>query len=159
MKLGPKDSYVCLIPKALENIPSPLVEEQPDAELTPARSWALLEPLTGTCIYVSDTCARGGIISIVTSTGTDGLHIRTVIIVKSVNSRNLYPKPHVWQVSLILPQFITKFSYFFSSLWSVYVFNFSFFSITVFFSFFVFSFPSVIRSQTTLPLHFFVAKS
>lgn len=53
MKLGPKDSYVCLIPKALENISSPLAEEQPDAELTPARSWALLEPLTGTCIYVS----------------------------------------------------------------------------------------------------------
>lgn len=51
MELGPKDSYVCLIPKALETTPSPLAEEQPDAELTPARSWALLEPLTGTCIY------------------------------------------------------------------------------------------------------------
>jgi hypothetical protein len=132
MKLGPKDSYVCLIPKALENIPSPLAEEQPDAELTPARSWALLEPLTGTCIYVSDSCSREGIISIVTSTGMDGLHIRIVIIVKFVNSRNLYRKPHVWQVSIILPQFITRFSYFFSSLYSVYVFNFSFFSLSPF---------------------------
>ncbi|KAF9453222.1 hypothetical protein P691DRAFT_781706 [Macrolepiota fuliginosa MF-IS2] len=50
MKLGPRDSYVCLIPKPLDNIPPPSTE-QPETELTPARSWALLKPLTGTCLY------------------------------------------------------------------------------------------------------------
>lgn len=52
LKLGPRDSYVCLIPKPLDNIPSSSAEEQPDVELTPARSWDLLKPLTGSCLYV-----------------------------------------------------------------------------------------------------------
>lgn len=52
LKLGPKDSYVCLVPKPLDNVSSPPQEDPSDAELTPARSWALLKPLTGTCLYV-----------------------------------------------------------------------------------------------------------
>ncbi|KAF8969992.1 hypothetical protein BDZ97DRAFT_1915088 [Flammula alnicola] len=50
MKMGPWDSYLCLIPKPLENIPS-LQEEDSDADVTPARSWSLLQPLSGTCLY------------------------------------------------------------------------------------------------------------
>ncbi|KAF5358280.1 hypothetical protein D9756_001648 [Leucocoprinus leucothites] len=50
LRLGPKDSYVCLIPKPLDTPPPP-PEEQSDTELTPARGWALLEALTGTCLY------------------------------------------------------------------------------------------------------------
>ncbi|KXN85466.1 hypothetical protein AN958_11270 [Leucoagaricus sp. SymC.cos] len=50
LKLGTRDSYVCLIPKPLDNIPSP-PEQESDTELTPARSWALLRPLTGTCLF------------------------------------------------------------------------------------------------------------
>ncbi|XP_006458202.1 hypothetical protein AGABI2DRAFT_190556 [Agaricus bisporus var. bisporus H97] len=51
LKLGPKDSYVCLVPKPLDNVSSPPQEDPSDAELTPVRSWALLKPLTGTCLY------------------------------------------------------------------------------------------------------------
>ncbi|KAJ3561902.1 hypothetical protein NP233_g9911 [Leucocoprinus birnbaumii] len=49
LKLGPRDSYVCLIPQPLPS--SPPLEEQPDAEPTPAKSWDLLEPLSGSCLY------------------------------------------------------------------------------------------------------------
>jgi len=56
MKLGPRDSYLCLVPKPVEN---PMLSgreeeegEEEEDEATPARSWALLQPLTGTCIYV-----------------------------------------------------------------------------------------------------------
>ena len=52
MKLGTRDSYVCLIPKPLDNTSSPPLEEQSDTGLTPARGWALLKSLTGTCLYV-----------------------------------------------------------------------------------------------------------
>jgi len=52
LKLGTRDSYVCLIPKPLDNTPSPPLEEKSDTVLTPARGWALLKSLTGTCLYV-----------------------------------------------------------------------------------------------------------
>ncbi|KAF8894546.1 hypothetical protein BD779DRAFT_1501670 [Infundibulicybe gibba] len=52
MKMGPRDSYLCLIPKPLDNQPSPPEEQQPDEDVTPARSWSLLQPLSGTCLYV-----------------------------------------------------------------------------------------------------------
>jgi len=52
LKLGTRDSYVCLIPKPLDNTSSPPLEEQSDTGLAPARGWALLKPLTGTCLYV-----------------------------------------------------------------------------------------------------------
>ncbi|TFK42671.1 hypothetical protein BDQ12DRAFT_676603 [Crucibulum laeve] len=50
MKMGPRDSYICLIPKPLENVPSSQ-EEEAETEVTPTRSWSLLQPLSGTCLY------------------------------------------------------------------------------------------------------------
>ncbi|THU86416.1 hypothetical protein K435DRAFT_842873 [Dendrothele bispora CBS 962.96] len=50
LKMGPRDSYLCLIPEPLQ-LP-PLPDEIPDdVALTPAHSWSLLQPLTGTCLY------------------------------------------------------------------------------------------------------------
>ncbi|PPQ72146.1 hypothetical protein CVT26_006902 [Gymnopilus dilepis] len=50
MRMGPRDSYICLIPKPLDNVPT-LQDDDSDADVTPARSWSLLQPLTGTCLY------------------------------------------------------------------------------------------------------------
>lgn len=50
MKMGPRDSYLCLVPKALDL--SPPSDDEGDEEITPARSWSLLQPLSGTCLYV-----------------------------------------------------------------------------------------------------------
>lgn len=47
MKMGPDDSYICLIPPPESSAPS---EEQ--EEVTPVQSWALLKPLSGRCLYV-----------------------------------------------------------------------------------------------------------
>lgn len=51
MKMGPRDSYLCLIPKPLDLSP-PQSDDDPDEEIAPARSWSLLQPLAGTCLYV-----------------------------------------------------------------------------------------------------------
>lgn len=51
MKMGPRDSYLCLIPHPSVNIPS-LEEDDLDIGVTPARSWSLLQPLSGSCLYV-----------------------------------------------------------------------------------------------------------
>ena len=51
MKMGPHDSYLCLIPKPLDNVPA-VQEQDSDADVTPARSWSLLQPLSGPCLYV-----------------------------------------------------------------------------------------------------------
>jgi hypothetical protein len=48
MKMGPDDSYVCLIPPSPESS-APLEEQE---EVTPVQSWALLKPLSGRCLYV-----------------------------------------------------------------------------------------------------------
>ncbi|KDR81520.1 hypothetical protein GALMADRAFT_239520 [Galerina marginata CBS 339.88] len=50
MKMGQRDSYLCLIPKPLDNIPT-VPDDDSDADVTPARSWSLLQPLAGTCLY------------------------------------------------------------------------------------------------------------
>ena len=49
--MGPRDSYICLIPKPLDTIPS-FTDDLFDTDVTPARSWSLLQPLAGTCLYV-----------------------------------------------------------------------------------------------------------
>ncbi|KIY50942.1 hypothetical protein FISHEDRAFT_5801, partial [Fistulina hepatica ATCC 64428] len=49
MKMG-KDSYLCYIPKPPETTASQ-ADDVADIEMTPARSWSLLQPLTGTCLY------------------------------------------------------------------------------------------------------------
>jgi len=48
--MGPRDSYLCLIPHPLHTIPL-LEEDDLDIGVTPARSWSLLQPLSGTCLY------------------------------------------------------------------------------------------------------------
>jgi len=50
MRLGPSKSYLCLIPPA-PSLPPPAEESQ--APITPSHSWSLLQPLSGTCLYVS----------------------------------------------------------------------------------------------------------
>ncbi|KAL1745634.1 hypothetical protein HDZ31DRAFT_81812 [Schizophyllum fasciatum] len=50
MRMGP-ESYLCYVPRPLDYAP-PNADDGSDAELTPARSWQLLQPLTGTCLYV-----------------------------------------------------------------------------------------------------------
>ncbi|KAJ6630701.1 hypothetical protein B0H10DRAFT_1982444, partial [Mycena sp. CBHHK59/15] len=49
LKMGP-DSYLCLTPAPLDAAPPPPEEDPVDA--TPAHSWSLLQPLSGTCLYV-----------------------------------------------------------------------------------------------------------
>ncbi|KAG6854624.1 hypothetical protein C0991_004226 [Blastosporella zonata] len=52
LKMGPTDSYLCLIPKPGDNVQHPTNEEDSsDFELAPSRSWSLLQPLSGTCLY------------------------------------------------------------------------------------------------------------
>lgn len=51
MKLGPRDSYLCLIPPPSEDGSSSVMDE-PQTDVTPVHSWSLLQPLTGTCLYV-----------------------------------------------------------------------------------------------------------
>lgn len=51
MRMGPKDSYICLIP-TLPDYRAPIQEDDlPELNIPPSRSWALLQPLTGTCLY------------------------------------------------------------------------------------------------------------
>ncbi|KAM6500600.1 hypothetical protein JOM56_003614 [Amanita muscaria] len=50
MKMGPRNSYICLIPEPPDISPSSTPDES-DSEVSPARSWSLLQPLTGTCLY------------------------------------------------------------------------------------------------------------
>ncbi|EIN07463.1 hypothetical protein PUNSTDRAFT_136143 [Punctularia strigosozonata HHB-11173 SS5] len=49
MRLGPKNRFLCLVPPPLE--PPPQEQEEELREVTPAHSWSLLQPLTGTCLY------------------------------------------------------------------------------------------------------------
>jgi len=50
MKMGSHDSYICLVPGPLD-IDPPTTDDQPTANASPARTWSLLQPLTGTCLY------------------------------------------------------------------------------------------------------------
>ncbi|KAI0780806.1 glucosidase II beta subunit-like protein-domain-containing protein [Trametes elegans] len=49
MKLGPKASYLCLIPPTPQDPPP--VEDTPSDVTTPVHSWSLLQPLSGKCLY------------------------------------------------------------------------------------------------------------
>ncbi|GJE90848.1 glucosidase II beta subunit-like protein-domain-containing protein [Phanerochaete sordida] len=50
MKMGPRDSYLCLIPPPpLDNTSAPV--EEPTTDVTPVHSWSLLQPLAGSCLY------------------------------------------------------------------------------------------------------------
>ncbi|KAI0273690.1 hypothetical protein BC834DRAFT_855073 [Gloeopeniophorella convolvens] len=49
MKMGLRDTYLCLIPPYIEQeLPPP---EEPTTEVTVSHSWSLLQPLDGSCIY------------------------------------------------------------------------------------------------------------
>jgi protein OS-9 len=50
MKIGPQNSFLCLIPRAVDNTPQ-TSEDDLEADTTPVRSWSLLQPLSGTCLY------------------------------------------------------------------------------------------------------------
>ena len=52
MKMGPDNSYICLIPPSSLDSPAPPVEEPQEEEVIPAKSWALLKPLADKCLYV-----------------------------------------------------------------------------------------------------------
>lgn len=54
MKMGPKMSYLCLIPPPLQHASGPPSEEElrAQAEVTPVYSWSLLQPLSNSCLYV-----------------------------------------------------------------------------------------------------------
>ncbi len=49
--MGPHDSYICLIPKPLDQDPLLKVEDS-HGDVTPEGPWSLLQSLTGTCLYV-----------------------------------------------------------------------------------------------------------
>jgi protein OS-9 len=58
MKLGHRYPYLCLIPPPLST-----PQDEPDSEMTPVRSWSLLQPLSGTCLYVR-TLSSGALLSV-----------------------------------------------------------------------------------------------
>ena len=111
MRMGPKDLYLCLIPKPLDHTPSVAQEDLPELETTPSRSWSLLESLSGTCLYVGPflVCAKSLhwlIAASIQSIGKDGLRILTAITIKSDSSRKLpkLPVPQVISSLLIILQ-------------------------------------------------------
>lgn len=51
MRMGPRHSYVCLIsPPPVDNT-SVQTDDAP-ADVTPVHTWSLLQPLSGTCLFV-----------------------------------------------------------------------------------------------------------
>lgn len=93
--MGSKSSYVCYVPKPSESA-STRQQEETETDATPARSWSLLQPLSGTCLYVRPLFAISGCIFICLSPcsiGRAGSHILTVIIKLSVNSKS-WPSLH-----------------------------------------------------------------
>jgi hypothetical protein len=99
MKIGPSDSYLCLIPNST-TIPSRSEEDTPDSEMTPARSWSLLQPLAGTCLYVCDLLKHPAQIETnrTKSIARDGSHILIVITTRFVSSRKRLLQIHTLQV-------------------------------------------------------------
>ncbi|KAI0337079.1 hypothetical protein BDW22DRAFT_1340501 [Trametopsis cervina] len=50
MRMGPRSSYLCLIPPPPPDI-TPAAAEESTTEVTPVHSWSLLQPLSGSCLY------------------------------------------------------------------------------------------------------------
>ena len=100
--MGPRDSYICLIPKPLDSNPS-FADDYLDTDVTPARSWSLLQPLAGTCLYVccflpSRIDSSLSLHSIVRG----GLLILTATTMKYDNLKRLLSRRLGSQVSLLL---------------------------------------------------------
>jgi protein OS-9 len=51
IKLTPRDAYLCLIPLPLDQPLTP--SDDPPLDVMAVQSWSLLQPLYGTCLYVS----------------------------------------------------------------------------------------------------------
>jgi hypothetical protein len=90
MKIGPRYSYLCLIPQPPTNPPPP--DDEPDTQLTPVRSWSLLQPLSGTCLYVRSLLTSFHSLPLIYTTfiSTDrvGSRIHIVTMNKSVNLKS-----------------------------------------------------------------------
>ena len=84
--MGPLDSYICFIPQPLQSGPS--LQDNSDADITPARSWSLLQPLTGTCLYVRVLPFLLSLLEVIPpySIVKAGSPILTAIMMKSVSS-------------------------------------------------------------------------
>lgn len=95
MSLGPKQSYICLVPKPIES-PQVLQDDDFNVEINPARSWSLLQPLTGTCLYVCISYCHNNyflsefFLSIWASIGKAGLPTHIVTTTKCVSLRSLF---------------------------------------------------------------------
>ena len=104
MKLGPKSEYLCLIPRPPQE--SPVVEEPATEVATPVHSWSLLQPLSGTCLYVSvrlqyELERRRQ--SPDYSTAKGGSHTLTVIIPMSVSFTSCTTSTSPAQVTSLSP--------------------------------------------------------
>ena len=103
MKMGPRDSYICLIPKPLDTIPS-FTDDDLDTDVTPTRSWSLLQPLAGTCLYVccllplESRSTYNLNSSSLHSTVKGGLLTLTATTMKSDNLKKSFPRMPVSQV-------------------------------------------------------------
>jgi protein OS-9 len=53
MRLGPDLSFLCFIPPPLDPPQPHPEEESAQTQVDPTQSWSLLQPLEGSCIYVS----------------------------------------------------------------------------------------------------------
>ncbi|KNZ74197.1 OS-9 like protein [Termitomyces sp. J132] len=51
IRLGSKDSYLCLIPRVDVTVRPASNDDSSDFEFVSSRSWSLLQPLSGTCLY------------------------------------------------------------------------------------------------------------
>lgn len=53
MRLGPEKEYLCLVSPPEQGNPS--IEDQTPPHSHPSKTWNLLQPLSGKCLYVGDT--------------------------------------------------------------------------------------------------------
>lgn len=100
MKLGTKDSYLCLIPPPPEYQSTPPQEEEP-TELTALHSWSLLQPLAGSCIYVCHSSTSFKMFSmnaVFSSIDKAGLPTHTVTTHMSGNSTRRGIHVQIWLV-------------------------------------------------------------
>lgn len=102
MKMGPRDTYLCFIPAPIKQHPPP--PEETITEVTASHSWSLLQPLDGTCLYVSDlSLSSSGYMTAhcPQSTAKDGLLTPTAITRTFANSENCSTRVQRHQVMLI----------------------------------------------------------
>jgi hypothetical protein len=107
MKMGPRDTYLCFIPAPIKQHPPP--REETITEVTASHSWSLLQPLDGTCLYVSDLSPSfsGYMTAHPQSIAKDGLLTPTAITRTFANSENCSTRaqrPQVMPIKILLGQ-------------------------------------------------------